>query len=89
MNVDDVEVGCLGLEKEGWFDPWALLHVLKQGATQLGTQYINAEAVGFTFKNREDVVVQGVVEGSYEGLDELLVSLVWGIVFFFEITNFR
>ncbi|VEN38284.1 unnamed protein product [Callosobruchus maculatus] len=34
MNVDDVEVGCLGLEKEGWFDPWSLLNVLKTGAHQ-------------------------------------------------------
>lgn len=75
MDVTDVEAGCLGLEKEGWFDPWALLHIIKRGAQQLGTQYVNGEAVGFTFKNREDIVVDGVLEGTYEGLDELIVNM--------------
>ncbi|KAF2881130.1 hypothetical protein ILUMI_25041 [Ignelater luminosus] len=75
MDVTDVEAGCLGLEKEGWFDPWALLHIIKRGAQELGTQYITGEAVGFTFKDREDIVVDGVLEGTYEGLDELTVKL--------------
>lgn len=73
MNVQDVEVGCLGLENEGWFDPWAMLHILKRGAMQKGAQFVKGEAVGFTFANREDIVTDGVQKGSYEGLDELMV----------------
>ncbi|KYQ52523.1 FAD-dependent oxidoreductase domain-containing protein 1 [Trachymyrmex zeteki] len=43
INTDGIAAGCLGLEKEGWFDPWSLLCALKKKATYLGAQYINAE----------------------------------------------
>nr|CAI5844238.1 unnamed protein product [Callosobruchus analis] len=75
MNVDDVEVGCLGLEKEGWFDPWSLLNVLKKGAYEKGAQYINAKAVDFLFEAREDIIVEGVEQGTYEGINSLVVEM--------------
>lgn len=75
LNVEDVEAGCLGLEKEGWFDPWTLLKVLRNGSEQAGTRFLNAKVVEFTFQDIQDIVVSGVVEGTYEGIDELVVSI--------------
>ncbi|KYN17919.1 FAD-dependent oxidoreductase domain-containing protein 1 [Trachymyrmex cornetzi] len=43
INTDGIAVGCLGLEKEGWFDPWSLLCAFKKKASYLGAQYVNAE----------------------------------------------
>ncbi|KAK4880220.1 hypothetical protein RN001_008366 [Aquatica leii] len=75
LNVDDVEVGCFGLEKEGWFDPWALLTILKRGAINLGAEYIQGEAVGFSFKTQQDIYMDGALTGSYEGLDAVQIKL--------------
>ncbi|XP_019864869.1 FAD-dependent oxidoreductase domain-containing protein 1 [Aethina tumida] len=74
MNVDDVELGCLGLEKEGWFDPWSMLNVLRKGAQDLGTQYIHADVVDFTFHSRSDIMVEGI-EGNYQAVNEVIVKL--------------
>ncbi|RZB38625.1 FAD-dependent oxidoreductase domain-containing protein 1, partial [Asbolus verrucosus] len=79
LNTTDIELGSLGLEREGWFDPWALLTVLRAGAVDLGTQYINGEVVDFTFQLREDFVVEGIEEGSYEALQEV-VQLVLNLL---------
>lgn len=73
MDVTDVEVGCLGLEKEGWFDPWALLCLLRRGAVRLGAQYVNGEVVKFNFTNKHDFIIDGV-EQEYESTNELVVS---------------
>ncbi|CAG9771405.1 unnamed protein product [Ceutorhynchus assimilis] len=59
MNVDDVALGCLGLEKEGWFDPWSLLKLLQTGSEKKGAQYINGEVVGFEFRD-VDMNIEGV-----------------------------
>ncbi|KAJ8916257.1 hypothetical protein NQ315_016397 [Exocentrus adspersus] len=74
MNVSDVDVGCLGLEKEGWFDPWSLLGLLRRGASDLGTQYVHGEVVEFLFTEMNDVIMDGV-EGCYEGTNNLVVKL--------------
>ncbi|XP_076765384.1 FAD-dependent oxidoreductase domain-containing protein 1 [Xylocopa sonorina] len=50
LNTNGIEIGCLGLEKEGWFDPWALLSAFKKKAMVLGAEYITAEATGFLSK---------------------------------------
>ncbi|KAK2577489.1 hypothetical protein KPH14_003586 [Odynerus spinipes] len=39
--------GCVGLDKEGWFDPWLLLCAFKKKAISLGVQYIQAKAIDF------------------------------------------
>ncbi|XP_070156253.1 FAD-dependent oxidoreductase domain-containing protein 1 [Polyergus mexicanus] len=49
LNTDGIAAGCLGLEKEGWFDPWSLLCALKKKANHLGAQYINAEVKAFQY----------------------------------------
>ncbi|XP_035727155.1 FAD-dependent oxidoreductase domain-containing protein 1-like [Vespa mandarinia] len=50
LNTDDISVGCFGLEKEGWFDPWLFLCAFKKKAISLGVEYINAKAIGFEFE---------------------------------------
>ncbi|KAL0117678.1 hypothetical protein PUN28_008824 [Cardiocondyla obscurior] len=51
INTDGIAAGCLGLEKEGWFDPWSLLCAFKKKAIHLGAQYINAEAKAFQYRS--------------------------------------
>ncbi|XP_060536227.1 FAD-dependent oxidoreductase domain-containing protein 1-like [Cylas formicarius] len=74
MNVTDVELGCLGVEKEGWFDPWSMLHLLKNGAVNLGTQYIHGEAVDFVHEERRDIVIEGVNEAVHRSPVEVVVK---------------
>ncbi|XP_011867188.1 PREDICTED: FAD-dependent oxidoreductase domain-containing protein 1-like isoform X2 [Vollenhovia emeryi] len=50
INTDGIAAGCLGLEKEGWFDPWSLLCAFKKKATHLGAQYVNAEVKAFQYR---------------------------------------
>lgn len=47
LNTDGIAAGCIGLEKEGWFDPWLLLCAFKKKAISLGVQYIHAKATNF------------------------------------------
>lgn len=78
MNVDDVAVGCLGLEKEGWFDPWTLLQLLKKGAEEKTVQYVNGEVVDFLFDQREDMLIEGINEATLEQSNTLVVcSLIF------------
>lgn len=51
LNTDGISVGCFGLEKEGWFDPWLYLCAFKKKAISLGVEYINAKAIGFEFED--------------------------------------
>lgn len=50
LNLNGVELGCLGLEYEGCFDANSLLKSLYNKNVQLGVQYLNANIVGFNFK---------------------------------------
>lgn len=75
LNTDGIALGCHGLEKEGWFDPWALLCGLKKKALQLGTHYVKGEAVGFEFKEQREMYVEGIEFGKYESLDRVLAKL--------------
>lgn len=68
-------MGCLGLEKEGWFDPWTFLCLLKKNAVEMGTQYVTGEVVDFNFCNKQDIVIEGV-EGDYQGIEEVLVRIL-------------
>lgn len=74
LNVHDVEVGCLGLEKEGWFDPWSLLTILRNGAIGHGARYIEGEAVDFMFRRRMDIICDEHERGLFEQPTELVVS---------------
>ncbi|XP_066248334.1 FAD-dependent oxidoreductase domain-containing protein 1-like [Euwallacea similis] len=78
MNVDDVELGCLGLEKEGWFDPWSLLHLLKQGAEEKMTRYIQGKVIDFDFRERHDLIIEGVHQSTLHQPDSIVVKMADG-----------
>lgn len=46
LQLDDIAAGALGVENEGWFDPYALLQALRRKAIALGVQYRGNEVVG-------------------------------------------
>lgn len=80
LNTDGIALGCHGLEKEGWFDPWALLMGYKRTAARLGAHFVHGEAIGFEFTKDRDIEVAGVPTGTYEALDRVLVKLESGEV---------
>lgn len=75
MNTEGIALGCHGLEKEGWFDPWALLTGFKKRAIEYGAHYTEAELVGFEFRQHPDIVTEGVNPGEYEGLDKAYLKM--------------
>ncbi|GFO49573.1 FAD-dependent oxidoreductase domain-containing protein 1 [Plakobranchus ocellatus] len=54
LNLDGVECGSLGLEGEGWIDPWSLLRAFKQKNISLGTKYVHGELINFEFLTKQD-----------------------------------
>ena len=47
LNTDDLGLGTLGLQHEGWFDAWSLLSLVKAAARGLGVDYVQATVTGF------------------------------------------
>uniref|UniRef100_A0A1Q3FJ94 Putative oxidoreductase n=1 Tax=Culex tarsalis TaxID=7177 RepID=A0A1Q3FJ94_CULTA len=75
MNTEGIALGCHGLEKEGWFDPWALLSGFKKRAIEYGAHYVEAEMVGFEFRKQPDILAEGINQGEYEGLDKAYIRM--------------
>uniref|UniRef100_A0A1B6F2Q8 FAD-dependent oxidoreductase domain-containing protein 1 n=1 Tax=Cuerna arida TaxID=1464854 RepID=A0A1B6F2Q8_9HEMI len=75
LNVDGIELGCHGLENEGWIDPWSLLMAFKRKAIALGAEYITGELDQFKFRQMTDIVMDNVPLGEYEGINEAIVKL--------------
>ncbi|XP_059470813.1 FAD-dependent oxidoreductase domain-containing protein 1-like [Neocloeon triangulifer] len=79
LNTEDIELGCLGLENEGWFDPWTLLNALRSKAIALGAHYVQGEGVGFEFTEMPDVIISGDDSGlPYNRVNKLVVRLETG-----------
>ncbi|KAF2352807.1 FAD dependent oxidoreductase [Trinorchestia longiramus] len=51
MRSDDLAGGVLGVEGEGWFDPWSLLTALRRKAVHQSAEYVEAEVTGVEFVN--------------------------------------
>ncbi|XP_075029206.1 FAD-dependent oxidoreductase domain-containing protein 1 isoform X2 [Calonectris borealis] len=47
IDTEDVAVASYGLEDEGWFDPWTLLHAFRRKAASLGVHSCAGEVRGF------------------------------------------
>jgi sarcosine oxidase len=47
LRTEDLAAGSLGLEHEGWLDPYGLLNAFRRKARALGVTYRRDEAVGF------------------------------------------
>lgn len=72
MNTDGVALGCLGIEKEGWFDPWSFLFALKRKCLSQEIYYVEGEVIGFLFNKLSNVQFVDPNETS----DELAQSVV-------------
>jgi FAD-dependent oxidoreductase domain-containing protein 1 len=79
LNTEGIALGCHGLEKEGWFDPWALLLGYKRKALELGAHYTQGECVGFEFQDQPTMIIAGH-EGQYRALDRVLAKLPDGTI---------
>lgn len=75
LNTNDIDCGCLGIEKEGWFDPWLLLMAFKKKNLKMGVEYVEAEALGFNFKINPDAYIAGMDPHDVEELEYLVVNL--------------
>lgn len=75
LDLSDIELGCLGLEKEGWFDPHSLLTLLRQGAIEKGTTYVKGEAVEFKFDEPEDLIIAGITRETHQTINSVVVSI--------------
>ncbi|XP_017344386.1 FAD-dependent oxidoreductase domain-containing protein 1 [Ictalurus punctatus] len=47
VNTDGVALASLGLENEGWFDPWTLLNAFRRKAMSMGVYQCFGEVTGF------------------------------------------
>ena len=46
LKTDDIRIGSLGHDNEGYFDPWALVTALKKKVTSMGVEFIDGSVVG-------------------------------------------
>ncbi|XP_063589994.1 FAD-dependent oxidoreductase domain-containing protein 1-like [Penaeus indicus] len=58
LNTDGVEAGVIGLENEGWFDPWNFLFSLRRKAVSLGAEYVNGKVTGLEYHSLDDMVTE-------------------------------
>jgi FAD-dependent oxidoreductase domain-containing protein 1 len=75
LNTDGIALGCHGLEKEGWFDPYALLCGLRKRAVEHGAHYVDGEAIGFDYKDMHEIYVEGAEPGTYKKPEKLYVKM--------------
>jgi FAD-dependent oxidoreductase domain-containing protein 1 len=47
LSTDGVVAGTLGVDGQGWFDPWSYLTALKRKSVALGVDVIQGEVKGF------------------------------------------
>ncbi|KAJ0398075.1 hypothetical protein ATCC90586_009650 [Pythium insidiosum] len=47
LSTDGVVAGTLGVENEGWFDPWSYLVAMKKKCASLGVDFVQGDVAGF------------------------------------------
>ena len=57
LNCEGIVAGCVGVEGEGWFDPWILLTSLRRKAIDMGVHYCHGSVTGVA---RNGLSVSGV-----------------------------
>ncbi|XP_039951693.1 FAD-dependent oxidoreductase domain-containing protein 1 [Bactrocera tryoni] len=76
LNIEDVAIGCQGLEKHGWFDSANLLLGLRSKAMEYGAHFIQSELIDFKFQNQPDVVIEGgSTTSTYNALEKAIVKM--------------
>lgn len=74
LNTKGIALGCIGQEREGWFDPWALLANYKRAAHGYGAHFVHGEAIDFEFENQGDIIVTGAERSGYQSLDKVIIQ---------------
>ncbi|NP_001107050.1 FAD-dependent oxidoreductase domain-containing protein 1 [Danio rerio] len=59
MNTEGVALASLGLENEGWFDPWSLLNAFRRKALSMGVYQCFGEVTGFRYSTQIAEVAEG------------------------------
>ncbi|KAK7068529.1 FAD-dependent oxidoreductase domain-containing protein 1 [Halocaridina rubra] len=75
ISTEGIAAGVIGLENEGWFDPWSLLSCLKRKAISLGAEYVDGKVTSLGYKVIEDVVTEGIGNVSIKNMNTAEVSL--------------
>ncbi|CAL4060222.1 unnamed protein product, partial [Meganyctiphanes norvegica] len=75
LSTEGIDAGVIGLENEGWFDPWSLLIGLKRKAINLGTEYVTGEVTGIKLRELEDNFVEGEASDAIQMLQSAQVDL--------------
>ncbi|EDW11810.2 FAD-dependent oxidoreductase domain-containing protein 1 [Drosophila mojavensis] len=74
LNTKGIALGCYGQEREGWFDPWALLANYKRAAHGYGAHFVHGEAVAFEFVSQADIIVSNAEKSGYQSLDKVIIQ---------------
>ncbi|CAB0003982.1 unnamed protein product [Nesidiocoris tenuis] len=75
INTDGIELGCHGLENEGWFDPWSLLNAFRRKAIALGVECINGTLKGFGYKAHSQINHLMLPPGQYQHAEKAIIEL--------------
>jgi len=70
---NDVCLPSLGLENEGWFDPWLLLGALKAKCINMGVKFVQGEVVDFSLVEGRAMASWDSKIRKREMLDSLMV----------------
>ncbi len=73
LRSDDLRLGSLGLQGEGWFDAWALLQALRRAARASGVAFVTAEVAAVTHAGGRATGVR-LTDGSAHAADHVVVA---------------
>lgn len=75
LNTEGIAIGTMGAEKEGSFNPYALLKALRNKCLALGVEIVTAEVKGFIFSKVPNfTVVSPSTADLYSKLNHAVVS---------------
>ncbi|XP_068241917.1 FAD-dependent oxidoreductase domain-containing protein 1-like [Palaemon carinicauda] len=75
INTEGIAAGVMGLENEGWFDPWSFLSCLRRKAVSLGTEFVNGKVTGLGSNILDDIVTEGIGNVSIRNIRKAEVTL--------------
>ena len=73
LHCGDIELACLGLSGEGWFDGPALMQAFRRRALHEGALFVTAEAVGFDVQGSRVQAVR-CVDGAMWAADQVVLA---------------
>ncbi|XP_066970079.1 FAD-dependent oxidoreductase domain-containing protein 1-like [Macrobrachium rosenbergii] len=75
INTEGIAAGVIGLENEGWFDPWSFLCCLRRKAVSLGTEFVTGKVTGLDCEVLDDIVTEGIGNLSLKNIRRAEVTL--------------